>query len=161
VRVTRRGVATARFVLSCAHKGTMARFALRPTQRTLVRALAEALFAHDAGPSAAQLDAVVEGVEAHLVPVSRPQRALLLLALELVRWIPVLLLVAPGRFEDLGLAARVRVLERMDRSRVVFLLMPLVAFKTLLAMIFFEQPAELDAMGYPGDERKRWLRLAA
>jgi hypothetical protein len=39
--------------------------------------------------------------------------------------------------------------------------MPLIAFKTLLSMYFFEDPSELRAMGYPGDERKRWLKIAA
>jgi hypothetical protein len=39
--------------------------------------------------------------------------------------------------------------------------MPLVAFKSLLSMYFFEDEAELRAMGYPGDERKRWLKIAA
>jgi hypothetical protein len=138
----------------------MPRFALRPRHRAAVRALGEALFAHEAGPTPAQLDALVDAVEAHLAPVSRPQRAMLLLALELVRWLPLLLFVAPRPFEDVGLAGRVRLLERMDRSRAVALLMPLIAFKTLLSLLFFEQPAELAAMGYPGDERKRWLRLA-
>jgi len=127
----------------------------------MVRALGEALFHHDAGPSAEQLDTLVGAVEGHLVPVSRPQRALLLLALELVHWLPLLLLMGLGTFEDLSVERRLRVLERMDRSKVVALLMPLVAFKTLFAMLFFEQPAELRAMGYPGDDRKRWLRLAA
>jgi hypothetical protein len=139
----------------------MAGFTLSPHQRAVVRALGEALFHHDRGPSPEQLDTLVDGVQAHLVPVSRPQRFMLLLALELVRWLPVLLLSALDTFEGLSVERRLRILERMDRSRVLVLLMPLVAFKTLFAMLFFEQPAELRAMGYPGDDRKRWLRLAA
>jgi hypothetical protein len=136
-------------------------WALSPRNRALVRALGEALFHHDAGPTAEQLDTLGAAVEAHLVPVSRPQRAMLLLAMELVRWLPLLLFIGAGTFEHLSVARRLRVLERMDSSRAVALLMPLVAFKTLFAMLFFEQPAELRAMGYPGDDRKRWLRLAA
>jgi hypothetical protein len=135
-------------------------FAFSESQRAVVRALGEALFHHEDGPAPAQLDALVAGVEAHLRPVSRPQRAALLLGLQLIRWLPVLLGVAPGTFEQVSLAKRLRILERMDRSRVLLLLMPLVAFKTLLAMLFFEQPAELRAMGYPGDDRKRWLVVA-
>ena len=126
-----------------------------------VRALAEALFGHDEGPAPAQLDALVLAVEAHLDPVSAPQRAMLLLALDLFRWLPVLLFTSTLPFEALPVARRVRLLERMDRSRAVPLLMPLVAYKTLLSLLFFEQEAELRAMGYPGDERKRWLRPAA
>jgi hypothetical protein len=128
----------------------------------LVRALGEALFHHAGGPRPEQLDTLVVRFEEHLVPVSRALRPMLLLALDFVRWLPVLLLVAARPFEDLSIDGRIRLLERMDRSRVILLLMPLVAFKTLLAMIFFEDPGELFAMGYPGDgERKRWLKIAA
>jgi hypothetical protein len=136
-------------------------FQLAPRQRAVLRALGEALFAHPAGPRPEQLDALVTGVEQHLQPVSRMQRTLLLLALELVRWLPILLFTAAAPFEGVSVEGRVRLLERMDRSRVVLLLMPLVAFKTVLAMHFFESEEELRAMGYPGDERKRWLRIAA
>lgn len=139
----------------------MQSFSLSDRQRAVVRALGEALFHHADGPTPAQLDELVAGVEAHMRPVSRPQRTALMLALLLVRWLPVLLWVAPDTFEAVSVPKRLRILERMERSRRVALLMPLVAFKTLFAMLFFEQPAELRAMGYPGDERKRWLRLAA
>jgi hypothetical protein len=138
----------------------MPSFAFSDRQRATVRALGEALFHHEDGPTAEQLDTLVAAVEAHLRPVSRPQRTALLLALELVRWLPVLLWVAADTFDGVSVPKRLRILERMDRSRALILLMPLVAFKTLLAMLFFEQPAELRAMGYPGDDRKRWRLLA-
>jgi len=136
-------------------------FAFSPRQRAVVRALGGALFAHADGPRPEQLDALVDGFERHLVPVSVVQRSLLLLALELVRWLPVLLFMAPRPFEDLTLDGRLRLLHRMDRSRATILLMPLIAFKSILSMYFFEDPSELRAMGYPGDERKRWLKIAA
>ncbi len=135
-------------------------FELAPRHRLVLRALGEALFAHEGGPRPEQLDALVTGVQQHLDPVSRVQRGLLLLALELVRWLPVLLLTSLGPFEDVPLPKRIALLERMDRSRFVLLVMPLVAFKTILSMHFFEDPGELRAMGYPGDERRRWLRTA-
>jgi hypothetical protein len=136
-------------------------FELAPRQRAVIRALGAALFAHAGGPRPEQLDALVDGFERHLVPVSAVQRTLFLFAVDLVRWLPVLLFIAPRPFEDLDLERRVRLLERMDRSRFTVLLMPLVAFKSLLSMYFFEDEAELRAMGYPGDERKRWLKIAA
>jgi hypothetical protein len=140
----------------------MPSFTFSRRQRAVVRALGEALFHHADGPAPAQLDTLVAQVEAHLAPVSRAQRSALLLALELVKWLPLLLAVAPATFDEVSVPKRLRILERMDRSRVLILLMPLVAFKTLFAMLFFEQPSELRAMGYPGDDvRKRWLRLAA
>jgi hypothetical protein len=135
-------------------------FELAPRHRLVLRALGEALFAHEGGPRPEQLDALVVGVQQHLEPVSPVQRGLLLLALELVRWLPLLLLTSLGPFEDAPLRKRIALLERMDRSRFVLLVMPLVAFKTILSMHFFEDEAELRAMGYPGDERKRWLRTA-
>jgi len=136
-------------------------FVLPDRHRAVVRALGEALFAHPGGPSPRQLDALVDGVAAHFQPVSRVQRALLLLALDFVRWLPVLLLTSLAAFESLSVAKRIVLLERMDRSHVVLLLMPLIAYKTLLSMHFFEDEGELRAMGYPGDERKRWLRTVS
>jgi hypothetical protein len=136
-------------------------FRLAPHQRAMFRALGEALFSHASGPRPEQLDALALGMERHLEPVSRTQRTLLLLALELVRWLPVLFFVAARPFEDVSLEKRVRLLERMDRSHATLLLMPLVAFKSIMAMYFFEDEDELRAMGYPGDERKRWLKIAA
>ncbi len=140
----------------------MAAFTLAPRHRAVVRSLVEALFHHDAGPRPEQLDAVTLAVEAHFAPVRRAQRSFLLLALDLVRWLPLLLLTGLTLFEDLPVARRVALLERMDCSKSLLLYLPVVAFKTLLAMLFFEQPEELRAMGYPGDDaRKRWLKLAA
>ncbi|HEX3343660.1 MAG TPA: hypothetical protein VHS09_03765 [Polyangiaceae bacterium] len=136
-------------------------FELATRQRAVVRALGGALFAHADGPRPEQLDALVDGFERHLGPVSAVQRTLILLAVDLVRWLPVLLFVAARPFEDLSVDRRLALLERMDRSHFTVLLMPLIAFKSLLAMYFFEDPSELRAMGYPGDERKRWLKIAA
>jgi hypothetical protein len=127
----------------------------------VLAALGDALFAHDSGPHAAQLEALVDGFEAHLTPVSRTLRFGLLAMLDLIRWLPVLLFMSLGPFEDLSRERRVRLLERMERSHVAMLLVPLVAYKSFLSFIFFEDPGELRAMGYPGDGvRKRWLKLA-
>lgn len=139
----------------------MARFALAPRHRTMVRAIAGALFEHDAGPTEVQLDAVVTAYEAHISALSPQLRPVLLLTLDLMRWLPLLLFVAARPFDELGVEARVGLLERMERSRFLPLVLQFVAYKTLLTMIFFELPEELRAMGYPGLERKRWLRVAA
>jgi hypothetical protein len=138
----------------------MAPFALRPRHRVVFRALGEALFAHDDGPRPAQLDALLAGFEAHLAPVSGTLRWGLVAMLDLIHWLPRLLLSSLRAFEDLNREERVRLLERMERSRAVPLLVPLVAYRTVLSLIFFEDPAELRAMRYPGDgERKLWLTL--
>lgn len=139
----------------------MAPFALAPRHRTMVRAIAGALFEHDGGPTEAQLDAVVTAYEAHVGALSLQLRPVLLLTLDLVRWLPLLLFVAASPFEELDVEGRVRLLERMERSRLLPLVLAFVAYKTLLTMMFYELPEELRAMGYPGPERKRWLRAAA
>ena len=44
-------------------------------------------------------------------------------------------------------------LERLDRSPRLSL--PLVAYKTLVSIAFYELPGELEIIGY-GSERRRW-----
>jgi hypothetical protein len=139
----------------------MAAFTFSERQRAVMKALGEAILHHADGPTPPQLDVLMADAEAHLGRVSRPQRAAILLGLLLVRFLPFLLLSALEPFDALSVPKRLRLLERMDRSRWSVLLMPLVAFKSLLSLLFFEQPAELRAMGYPGDDRKRWLRVTA
>jgi len=55
---------------------------------------------------------------------------------------------------------RTRMLERMEKSRIVIVSLVFVAWKTVLTMLYFEHPDELAAMGYPGPERSRWKRVA-
>jgi hypothetical protein len=132
-------------------------FRFVPRQRAMFRALGEALFGYLRGPTEGQLAALVVDMERHLGAVSRTQRTLLLLALELVRWLPVLLLTSTHPFEELSIDRRNVILRRMDHAKSPLLLMPLIAFKTLMSLHFYESERELRAMGYPGDERKRWL----
>src|ERR1700742_3102309 len=115
----------------------MARFVLRPRQRVVLSALGDALFGHHDGPRPGQLERLVDGFEAHLTPVSRTLRFGLLAMLELIRWLPVLLLVSLRPCESLAREGRVRLLERMERSRLPLLLVPLVAYKSFLAFIYF------------------------
>ena len=53
-------------------------------------------------------------------------------------------------FEETSLEVRSRLLERMDRSHFMLLLMPLVAFKTVMAMHFFESEARAPRDALPG-----------
>jgi hypothetical protein len=134
---------------------------LAQRHRRVVRALGEALFHHEAGPRAEQLDTLTARYEEHLAAVSGTLRFFLLASIELVRWLPLLLEPSLAPFDDLSVVARVRVLERLERSRAIALVLLFVAHKTLLSMIFFEDPTELRSMGYPGDDaRKTRLRVA-
>ena len=79
----------------------MGRFVLRPRQRVVLPRSAMRSSRTTSGPRAAQLDALVDGFEAHLTPVSRTLRFGLLAMLDLIRWLPVLLLVSLRPFEEL------------------------------------------------------------
>lgn len=131
---------------------------LRPRHRHLVRAFAQALLAIPEEDTV--LDELVDRFEAHLGAVSRALRPLLLLALDWIRWLPLVLLVAWRPFDELAVEQRCALLERIDRSRSPLLFLPLVAYKTLLSMMHFEGARELRALGYSVSERTRWKRVA-
>jgi hypothetical protein len=139
-----------------------ARSTLKARQRPLVRALAEAMFAHADGPSPERLDAFVAEIDNFVSFASRTLRFGLLLMLEVVRVAPVLLLFRFATFGSLSRDDRVRVLERMERSRLVALTLVFAAWKTILSFVFFEHPEELAAVGYSPVRRRhaRALPLA-
>lgn len=134
------------------------RATLRHRHWPLVRALAGAMFSHDGGPPAERLDALVRELDDYVSFASGTLRFGLLLMLEVLRFAPVLLLWRFATFESLALGDRVRVLERMEQSRFVPLMVVFAAYKALLCLLFFEQPAEQRDMGY-SSARSRWLRM--
>jgi len=134
------------------------RTTLRPRHRPMVRALAEAMFSPDGEVSGARLDAFVDEVDAFISPASRPLRLGLLVMLAVLRWSP-LLFARFSPFEELDVEDRVRHLERLDRSPVKQLPLIVVAYKTVMTMLFYEHPRELQRIGYPGEGRKRHLAV--
>jgi hypothetical protein len=129
-----------------------------PGHRRVLRAFAEALFYDETAPFApGQLDALVEDCDDFVSRASKTLRFGLVGILLVMRWLPPFLVRRFSTFEELSLADRVAMLERMDRGAPPLPLL-VVAYKTLLAMLFFEAPRELAAMGYPGPERSRWKR---
>lgn len=122
-----------------------------------MRALAEAMFSHAGGPPAERLDALVRELDDYVGFASRTLRFGLLLLLELLRLAPILLLWRFATFESLALGDRVRVLEKMEQSRLVPLMVVFAAYKAILCMLFFEHPAEQRDVGY-STARNRWLR---
>lgn len=130
---------------------------LRPGGKQTARALAEAFFAEDGDVPAERLDAFVEDLDAFVSPASKTLRFGLVAMLFLIRWSPLLF----GRmrtFESLSCGERVRHLERLERSKVAQLPLLVVAYKTVMTMLFYEDEEELRSLGYPGTERKRWTR---
>jgi len=132
---------------------------LRPRHRPIVRALAEALFSPDGEASPERLDAFVDEVDAFISPASKTLRFGLLMLLNVLHWSP-LLFGKLGFFANLSIPDRVTHLERLERSKVRQLGMIVVAYKTVMTMLFYEDEAELAGLGYPGPERKRYLNLA-
>jgi hypothetical protein len=75
--------------------------------------------------------------------------------LVVLRWSPLLYFVLRP-FEALAVEERLTHLERLERSKIRQLPLLVVAYKTVLTMLFYEDPGEQHALGYPGAERKRW-----
>jgi hypothetical protein len=125
-----------------------------------VATLAEAYFAEGQPLPAERLAAFTEEVDRAISNASKTLRFGLRLMLDALRFAPLFMIGKPALFEDLPLDQRVRVLVRMERSRVAAWTIIFVAWKTLMALIYFEDEATLRDMGYPGPERTRY-RLTA
>lgn len=126
----------------------------------MVRAIAEALFSEDGKPlDGAMLEEFTTNIDGFMSPASKTLRFGLMLMLEALRWLPIFMLRKFAAFDDLPIPTRTEMLERMDRSRISFFPLMVVAFKTMLTIAYFEDEARVHAIGYPGDERKRFLTV--
>lgn len=134
-----------------------ARTTLRPHHRPVLRALAETLFSPDGEVPAERMDAFVEDVDRFISPASKTLRFGLVMMLNAINWSPLLFL-QPRTFASLSAEARAKHLERLEASKRLVLLV--VAYKTVLTMLFYEDEGEMRGIGYPGPERKRWLLRA-
>jgi hypothetical protein len=124
-----------------------------------VRALAEAFFSEDGEAGPDRLDAFVGEVDRYISPASKTLRFGMLLILDVLRWLPLFIIARPSAFEQLPVADRVRMLQKMERSRLALLPMFVVAYKTVLTLLFYEDEDELRGVGYPGAERHRYKRM--
>jgi hypothetical protein len=142
--------------LPVTHVRDYARRTFAPRHLQVIATFAEALFHDPAAPfEPGQLEALATNCDQFVSPASKTLRFGLRAILDVLRWLPLLVIGRLATFEELPLADRIRMLERMERARPPLPLM-LVAYKTILAMLFFEDPKELAATGYPGPERQRW-----
>jgi hypothetical protein len=131
---------------------------LRARHRPVVRALAEALFSPDGELDAARLDAFVTEVDHFISPASKTLRFGLLVMLEVLRFSPVFVIHRWTTFDALPRGERTRMLEAMEHSRVAELTLIVVAYRTLMTIIFYEADDQLRQIGYPGPERHRFKR---
>jgi hypothetical protein len=140
------------------------RTTLRPRHRPIVRALAEALFSPDGEATPERLDAFVDEVDEFISPASKTLRFGLVMMLYVLRFSPLLFVLETRRlrlFDDMSVEERVHHLERLDKSKVKQLPLIVVAYKTVMTMLFYEDEQELRGLGYPGHARKRYLKVAS
>jgi hypothetical protein len=129
------------------------------SDRVVLIALAEAMFSEDGEVSKEKLESFATNVDGFVSPASWTLRFGLVMMLRFFRFAPILLFFSPSLFESLDVSKRVDLLDRMDRSRVGLVALMLVAYRTIMTMVFYEDPEELKLLGYPGDVRKTYLRL--
>jgi hypothetical protein len=132
------------------------RTTLKARHRPVVRALGEAFFGPDGELDDARLDLLVDEVDSFISPASKTLRFGLKLILDLIRWSP-LLSFRFRPFEDLTIDERVHTLERLETSKIAQLPLLVVAYKTLMTSIFYEEEGALREIGY-SSERRRWKR---
>jgi hypothetical protein len=143
------------------HQRDFVRKTLKPRHVSLLPKLAEAYLATDGPMDPVKLEAFTEEVDRAISTASKTLRFGLVLMLDVITWAPLFIIGKPAVFEDLSLDDRVRFLVRLERSRLVQLTLIFVAWKTLLMLVYFEEPEELRALGYPGPERTRYRSLLA
>ena len=132
------------------------RTTLRARHRPVVRGLAEAFFSPDGEVAAARLDAFVDDVDRFVSPASKTLRWGLLVMLDVIRWAPLFIIGKWSTFESLPRADKTRMLDAMDHSKIAELTLIVVAYKTIMSILFFESDDELRAIGYHGPERHRY-----
>ena len=124
----------------------------------MVRAIAEAMFAQDGEVSAARLDAHVADVDCYVSAASNPIRFGLRIALFVVRIAPLLMFFRMRTLERLSVDERVAILSRLERSRLTHLSLAFIGWRTVMTLVFYEDPIELRNIGYAGEERLRHKR---
>jgi hypothetical protein len=127
---------------------------LRGRHRALA-AIAEGLLG-DAPLSAPCLHALIADFDAHLTAAGPLVRVGLLGLLEVLRWLPLFVIGRAAFVESLSSADRARFLERVEQSTRLGIV--LVPFKTLLTISFYEQPGELERIGYIPQRRRYLMR---
>lgn len=135
-----------------------ARTTLRRSDRIVVRAIAEAMFSQDGEVTEARLDAHVADVDDYVSAASKPIGVGLRIALFVVRIAPILMLMNLRTLERLTVDERVAVLTALERSRLAHLSLAFIGWRTVMTLVFYEDPIELLSIGYAGEERLRHKR---
>ena len=124
----------------------------------MVHAIAEAMFSQDGEVGDARLSAHVTDVDGYVSAASRPIRLGLRLALFVVQIAPILVFFRMSTLCRLNVEDRVRVLSRLERAKLAPLSLAFVGWRTVMTLVFYEDPGELRKIGYAGEERRRYKR---
>lgn len=129
---------------------------LRERERDVVRAIADALLAGDAG--ADRLGAIAREVDLYVGSASTFARLGLRSLLFVLRLAPLLLLVAPRSLDRLELDARIALLARLERMRFAPLSLAFIAWRTIILLVAYDDAEELVRIGYL-NKRTRHKRM--
>ncbi len=127
--------------------------AFRESQRAALVALAHGLF----GPArltGGRQERLIAEVDAHVAAASPVLRLALVLLFDVLRLLPIVVGRNLQMLDSLGAEECSEVLAAIDRSPRLG--MPLLAYKTLFTIAFYELPGELESVGYRA-ERRRYL----
>ncbi|MBS2016855.1 MAG: hypothetical protein JST00_28475 [Deltaproteobacteria bacterium] len=142
-------------------RATRERRCLRAGERRVVRAIAEAMFSEDGEVESARLDALVDEVDEHVTAASPMITIGMRLLLVLVHFAPALVFFRLSTLGSLSVADRVKVLSRLERAQgsgLSLVSLAFVGWRTVLTLVFYEDPVELQAIGYTSNERTRYKR---
>jgi hypothetical protein len=119
------------------------------------------MFAEDGEATSERLERHVAEVDAYISAASKTLRFGMRVALFVIRIAPILLFARMTTIERLDVHARADVLARLERSRIASLTLVFVGWRTVMTLLFYEDAAELAAIGYSdAREKHRHLPLA-
>ena len=122
---------------------------LGPRSRATLQAIADAFLpaggAFEEGATTLGLTERVEAYFASMGPLGLPMASLMLAWMDAQ---PLLFQLRPTRLRRLDLGERVRLLEEMERSRLMIRRQPVLMLKLLLGLHAYREPAVARAIGY-------------
>jgi hypothetical protein len=121
---------------------------LRPRTIRTMQAIAEAIFATEAGPPPpARIRWLCDEMDDHLNHAGVSARTLLRAALLAVAAAAPLFARVPLPLERMSLKTRIKALDRIEHS---FAVAPLLAVKAVLCILYYEHPDAARAAGFDG-----------
>lgn len=116
------------------------------------------MFAQDGEVDGARLDAHVDDVDRFISAASQGVRFGLRVALFVLWLAPLLLVHRTTTIDRLTTDERAQFLARLERSALWHLSLAFVGWRSVMTLVFYEDPTELRQIGYTSDERHRYKR---